>query len=185
MGIADGVVEQIIRPTGLVDPQIKVKPTKGQIDDVLESIRERVAKDERVLITTLTKKMSEDLNPLIQEHLPEIERNKISHLPQYPEIGERFKIARGNRTAIEIEALSGVSNSIVGRCEKGQQSPNLELLAYYSRAENISTDLILLGANVAANNLVSLRIQCLALPQDQRIALARELLADLEQTDAP
>ena len=66
MGVVDSVVEQIIRPTCLVDPQIKVKPTKGQIDDVLESIRERVAKDERVLITTLTKKMSEDLTDYLR-----------------------------------------------------------------------------------------------------------------------
>lgn len=66
MGVADGVVEQIIRPTGLVDPQIVVKPTKGQVDDVLESIRLRVAKDERVLITTLTKKMAEDLTDYLR-----------------------------------------------------------------------------------------------------------------------
>lgn len=61
LSISDGVVEQIIRPTGLVDPQIVVKPTKGQIDDLLHEINERTAKDERVLITTLTKKMAEDL----------------------------------------------------------------------------------------------------------------------------
>jgi excinuclease ABC subunit B len=58
---ADGVVEQIIRPTGLVDPRIVVKPTEGQIDDLLEAIRSRVERDERVLVTTLTKKMAEDL----------------------------------------------------------------------------------------------------------------------------
>src|SRR6186997_2267744 len=57
----DGVVEQIIRPTGLVDPQIVLKPTKGQIDDLLHEIGERTAKHERVLVTTLTKKMAEDL----------------------------------------------------------------------------------------------------------------------------
>ena len=66
MGVADGIVEQIIRPTGLVDPQIVVKPIKGQVDDVLESIRARVARDERVLITTLTKKMSEDLTDYLR-----------------------------------------------------------------------------------------------------------------------
>lgn len=66
MGVADGIVEQIIRPTGLIDPQIIVKPTKGQVDDVLESIRQRVEKDERVLITTLTKKMSEDLTDYLR-----------------------------------------------------------------------------------------------------------------------
>ena len=58
---ADGVVEQIIRPTGLVDPQVVLKPTKGQIDDLLHEIGERAKRDERVLVTTLTKKMAEDL----------------------------------------------------------------------------------------------------------------------------
>lgn len=67
MGIADGVVEQIIRPTGLVDPQIVVKPSKGQIDDLLEQIRVRVANDERVLVTTLTKKMAEELTDFLTE----------------------------------------------------------------------------------------------------------------------
>ena len=57
----DGVVEQIIRPTGLVDPKIVVKPTQGQIDDLLEEVRTRVERDERVLVTTLTKRMAEDL----------------------------------------------------------------------------------------------------------------------------
>ncbi|QIK83461.1 excinuclease ABC subunit UvrB [Sanguibacter sp. HDW7] len=61
LGLSDGVVEQIIRPTGLIDPEVVVKPTKGQIDDLLEEIRTRVEKEERVLVTTLTKKMAEDL----------------------------------------------------------------------------------------------------------------------------
>lgn len=67
MGISDGVVEQIIRPTGLVDPQVIVKPSKGQIDDLLEQIRVRTAKDERVLVTTLTKKMAEELTDFLTE----------------------------------------------------------------------------------------------------------------------
>ncbi len=67
LGIADGVVEQIIRPTGLVDPQIVVKPTKGQIDDLLEEIRLRAERDERVLVTTLTKKMAEELTDFLAE----------------------------------------------------------------------------------------------------------------------
>ncbi|MFM6963833.1 MAG: excinuclease ABC subunit UvrB [Micrococcales bacterium] len=67
IGVADGVVEQVVRPTGLVDPQIVVKPTKGQIDDLLESIRVRVAKDERILVTTLTKKMAEELTDFFTE----------------------------------------------------------------------------------------------------------------------
>ncbi|MDO4820665.1 MAG: excinuclease ABC subunit UvrB [Rothia sp. (in: high G+C Gram-positive bacteria)] len=65
---ADGVVEQIIRPTGLVDPEIVVKPTEGQIDDLLEEIRLRVERDERVLVTTLTKRMAEDLTDYLLEH---------------------------------------------------------------------------------------------------------------------
>lgn len=65
---ADGVVEQIIRPTGLVDPEIVVKPTEGQIDDLLEEIRVRVERDERVLVTTLTKRMAEDLTDYLLEH---------------------------------------------------------------------------------------------------------------------
>ncbi len=64
---ADGVVEQIIRPTGLVDPQIVVKPTEGQIDDLLHEIRVRVERDERILVTTLTKKMAEDLTEYLSD----------------------------------------------------------------------------------------------------------------------
>ena len=64
----DGVVEQIIRPTGLVDPEIIVKPTKGQIDDLLSENRLRAERRERVLVTTLTKKMSEDLTDYLLEH---------------------------------------------------------------------------------------------------------------------
>ncbi|GAB2959143.1 excinuclease ABC subunit B [Amycolatopsis acidiphila] len=68
MGQAGGeFVEQVIRPTGLVDPQVVVKPTEGQIDDLVHEIRERADKDERVLVTTLTKKMSEDLTDYLLE----------------------------------------------------------------------------------------------------------------------
>ena len=64
---SDGVVEQIIRPTGLVDPEIIVKPTEDQIDDLLGQIKERVERNERVLVTTLTKKMAEDLTDYLAE----------------------------------------------------------------------------------------------------------------------
>lgn len=64
---SDGVVEQIIRPTGLVDPEVVVKPTTGQIDDLLHEIRLRTERDERVLVTTLTKKMAEDLTDYLVE----------------------------------------------------------------------------------------------------------------------
>lgn len=67
LGIADGVVEQIIRPTGLVDPEIVIKPSQGQIDDLLEEIRLRTDRDERVLVTTLTKRMAEDLTDFLEQ----------------------------------------------------------------------------------------------------------------------
>jgi len=67
VGGAQNAVEQIIRPTGLVDPEVIVKPTKGQIDDLISEIRDRVERNERVLVTTLTKKMSEDLTDYLLE----------------------------------------------------------------------------------------------------------------------
>ena len=67
LGITDSVVEQIIRPTGLIDPEIVVKPSKGQIDDLLEEIRIRTERNERVLVTTLTKKMAEELTEFLGE----------------------------------------------------------------------------------------------------------------------
>lgn len=68
MAKAEGVVEQLIRPTGLVDPQIVLKPTKGQIDDLMGEIRTRADANERVLVTTLTKKMAEDLTDYLMEN---------------------------------------------------------------------------------------------------------------------
>jgi excinuclease ABC subunit B len=67
MSRANGVVEQIIRPTGLIDPEVVIKPTKGQIDDLIHEIRARAERDERVLVTTLTKKMAEDLTDYLLE----------------------------------------------------------------------------------------------------------------------
>ena len=68
LGKADGYVQQIIRPTGLVDPEVVVKPTKGQIDDLLGEIKTRTARDERILVTTLTKRMAEDLTDYLLGH---------------------------------------------------------------------------------------------------------------------
>ena len=70
---SDGVVEQIIRPTGLVDPLVVVKPTEGQIDDLLGQIKDRVERDERMLVTTLTKKMAEDLTDYLAERGVKVE----------------------------------------------------------------------------------------------------------------
>ncbi|WP_297642981.1 excinuclease ABC subunit UvrB [uncultured Gardnerella sp.] len=67
LGLSDGVVEQIIRPTGLLDPKIEVRKAQGQVDDLLNEIKARISKDERVLVTTLTKKMAEDLTDYFLE----------------------------------------------------------------------------------------------------------------------
>ena len=66
-------VEQVIRPTGLVDPKVTVKPTKGQIDDLIDQVRERTEKNERVLVTTLTKRMAEDLTDYLAENGVKVE----------------------------------------------------------------------------------------------------------------
>ncbi|MBV5268518.1 MAG: UvrB/UvrC motif-containing protein, partial [Burkholderiaceae bacterium] len=67
LGLSSQVVEQIVRPTGLIDPEVIVRPTKGQIDDIIEMVNGRVANGDRVLITTLTKKMAEDLSEYLIE----------------------------------------------------------------------------------------------------------------------
>jgi excinuclease ABC subunit B len=73
LGKADGFVQQIIRPTGLIDPEVVVKPTKGQIDDLLGEIKTRTEKNERVLVTTLTKRMAEDLTDYLLGHGVKVE----------------------------------------------------------------------------------------------------------------
>ena len=86
------VVEQIIRPTGLVDPEVVVRPTKGQIDDLLGEIRERVERGERVLVTTLTKRMAEDLADYLREAAI-----KVHYLHSEIETLERVEILRDLR----------------------------------------------------------------------------------------
>ncbi|MHA7294062.1 excinuclease ABC subunit UvrB [Arthrobacter sp. HLT1-21] len=73
LGKSDGFVQQIIRPTGLIDPEVVIKPSKGQIDDLLGEIRTRVERNERVLVTTLTKRMAEDLTGYLLEHGVKVE----------------------------------------------------------------------------------------------------------------
>ena len=88
-------VEQIIRPTGLIDPEIIIKPTKNQIDDLIEEIRIIIGKKERVLVTTLTKKMAEELS----EYLSEIEI-KVHYLHSEIQTIERVEILRDLRLGV-------------------------------------------------------------------------------------
>jgi len=97
------VVEQIIRPTGLIDPEVVVKPVKGQIDDLIGEISERVAKSQRVLVTTLTKKMSEDLT----EYLKELDF-KVEYLHSDVQTLERMEIIRNLRLGV-FDVLIGIN----------------------------------------------------------------------------
>src|SRR5271168_3308296 len=97
------VVEQVIRPTGLVDPQVEVRPVKGQVDDLLEQIRVRTARNERILVTTLTKRMAEDL----AEYFTEV-GVKCRYLHSEIETLERVRILRDLRRG-EFDVLIGIN----------------------------------------------------------------------------
>jgi excinuclease ABC subunit B len=103
MGKAEQVVEQIIRPTGLVDPEVEVRPTKGQVDDLVGEIKQRVEKGERVLVTTLTKRMSEDLSEYLQEL-----GMKVHYLHSEVETLERVGILRDLRLGV-FDVLVGIN----------------------------------------------------------------------------
>ena len=101
--MATTVVEQVIRPTGLVDPEVQVRPTKGQIDDLIAEIRERSAADERVLVTTLTKKMAEDLTDYLLES-----GVRVRYLHSEIDTVQRIEILRELRMG-EFDALVGIN----------------------------------------------------------------------------
>jgi len=103
MGKAEQVVEQIIRPTGLVDPEVEVRPTKGQVDDLVGEIRQRVERGERVLITTLTKRMAEDLSEYLQEL-----GIKVHYLHSEVETLERVGILRDLRLGV-FDVVVGIN----------------------------------------------------------------------------
>jgi excinuclease ABC subunit B len=112
------VVEQIIRPTGLLDPNIEVRPVKGQIDDLLHECRERAARNERVLVTTLTKKMSESLT----EYFLEV-GVKVNYLHSDIDTLERIKILRDLRRG-EYDVLVGIN-----LLREGLDLPEVSLVA--------------------------------------------------------
>ncbi|WP_397327604.1 excinuclease ABC subunit UvrB [Paenibacillus arenilitoris] len=114
----DTMTEQIIRPTGLIDPIIEVRPTKGQIDDLLHEIRDRIAKDERVLVTTLTKKMAEDLT----DYMKEI-GIKVRYLHSDIKTLERLAILRDLRLGV-FHVLIGIN-----LLREGLDLPEVSLVA--------------------------------------------------------
>ncbi len=118
LGLSDGVVEQIIRPTGLVDPKIDVRPVKGQIDDLLAEIKDRVAKNERALVTTLTKKMAEDLTDYL------LERGiKVEYLHSDVDTLRRVELLRMLREG-KIDVIVGIN-----LLREGLDLPEVSLVA--------------------------------------------------------
>jgi excinuclease ABC subunit B len=103
LGKADGFVQQIIRPTGLIDPEVVVKPTKGQIDDLLAEIKTRTAKNERVLVTTLTKRMAEDLTEYLLGH-----GIKVEYLHSDVDTLRRVELLRELRMGV-FDVLVGIN----------------------------------------------------------------------------
>ena len=118
LGLSDGVVEQIIRPTGLVDPQIDVRPVDGQIDDLLAEIKDRVARNERALVTTLTKKMAEDLTDYL------LERGiKVEYLHSDVDTLRRVELLRELREG-KIDVIVGIN-----LLREGLDLPEVSLVA--------------------------------------------------------
>jgi excinuclease ABC subunit B len=112
------VVEQVIRPTGLVDPEVEVRPVKGQVDDLLEQIRQRTARNERILVTTLTKRMAEDL----AEYFAEV-GIRVRYLHSEIETLERVRILRDLRRG-EFDVLIGIN-----LLREGLDLPEVSLVA--------------------------------------------------------
>jgi len=115
---ADSTVEQLIRPTGLVDPEVVVRPTVGQIDDLLEEIRLRAERDQRVLVTTLTKRMAEDLTDYLQEN-----GVRVRYLHSDIDTVERVAILRALRLG-EFDVLVGIN-----LLREGLDLPEVSLVA--------------------------------------------------------
>jgi excinuclease ABC subunit B len=118
MGKADQVVEQIIRPTGLVDPEVEVRPTTGQVDNLVGEIKQRVERGERVLVTTLTKRMAEDLSEYLQEL-----GMKVHYLHSEVETLERVGILRDLRLGV-FDVLVGIN-----LLREGLDLPEVSLVA--------------------------------------------------------
>ncbi len=112
------IVEQIIRPTGLVDPEVDIRPVRGQVDDLLHEIRDRVSRRERVLVTTLTKRMSEDLTDYLQQA-----GVRVRYLHSDIDAIERMEILRGLRLG-DFDVLVGIN-----LLREGLDLPEVSLVA--------------------------------------------------------
>ncbi|HET9689697.1 MAG TPA: excinuclease ABC subunit UvrB [Acidimicrobiales bacterium] len=118
LSLSSQVVEQIVRPTGLMDPEVVVRPTKGQIDDLISEIQARIARDDRVLVTTLTKKMAEDLTDYLLEM-----GLKVRYLHSNIDTIQRIEILRDLRLG-EFDVLVGIN-----LLREGLDLPEVSLVA--------------------------------------------------------
>src|SRR6478672_1826783 len=116
--VSEQVVEQIVRPTGLVDPEVIVRPTKGQIDDLIENVNDRVTKGDRVLVTTLTKKMAEDLTDYLLE-----QGLRVRYLHSNIDTIQRIEILRALRLG-DFDVLVGIN-----LLREGLDLPEVSLVA--------------------------------------------------------
>ncbi len=112
------IVEQIVRPTGLIDPEVQIRPTKGQVDDLIEEIRKRAEHDQRVLVTTLTKKMAEDLTDYLVEM-----GIRVRYLHSEVDTLQRIEILRDLRLG-EFDVLVGIN-----LLREGLDLPEVSLVA--------------------------------------------------------
>jgi excinuclease ABC subunit B len=118
MQVSNRVVEQIVRPTGLIDPQVEIRPTRGQVDDLIEEIRRRAEADHRVLVTTLTKKMAEDLTDYLLEM-----GVRVRYLHSEVDTLQRIEILRDLRLG-EFDVLVGIN-----LLREGLDLPEVSLVA--------------------------------------------------------
>ena len=116
--VSERVVEQIVRPTGLIDPEVEIRPTKGQVDDLIEEIRRRAEADQRVLVTTLTKKMAEDLTDYLIEM-----GIRVRYLHSEVDTLQRIEIVRDLRLG-EFDVLVGIN-----LLREGLDLPEVSLVA--------------------------------------------------------
>ena len=116
--VSKRIVEQIVRPTGLIDPEVQVRPTKGQVDDLIEEIRKRAENDQRILVTTLTKKMAEDLTDYLVEM-----GIRVRYLHSEVDTLQRIEILRDLRLG-EFDVLVGIN-----LLREGLDLPEVSLVA--------------------------------------------------------
>ena len=145
------VVEQIIRPTGLLDPEVIVRQTKGQIDDLLGEVRARIAKDERVLVTTLTKKMAEDLT----DYLKNLEI-KVKYLHSDIKTLERVEILRELRLGA-IDVVVGIN-----LLREGLDLPEVSLVTILDADKEgfLRSDVLLSKPSVVLHVMLKVRLLC-------------------------